>query len=175
MYNQDMTKYIVKFAIFFCVLMLIPAAFSFAQFAEENVQVDIVLDGDLVDASSENPSINIEFENFPEEFTSELESIKEEISEEGFAGEVFGLVAGFGLLAGVVLIFSLAAFIFWLLMLIHAASKKIKNKTMWIVLLAVSVPLSMFFPLAFLIVAVVYYFVIKRKFSKNNNQDSDKK
>lgn len=47
------------------------------------------------------------------------------------------------------------SFVGWLMMLIHAISKDIPNKTLWIVLL-------IFFNIAW----VIYYFVVKRPFDK---------
>ena len=67
-----------------------------------------------------------------------------------FAGIGFGIIA---LIGGVILVGS----IFWLLMLIHAISKPIENKAIWIfILLFTSV-----------VGALVYFFVVKRKFGKN--------
>ncbi len=64
-------------------------------------------------------------------------------------------VAGFGIFAIGMLVVSIAAFVFWLMMIIHAASKPIENKPLWIVLIV----------LTGIIGAIVYYFVVKRKFS----------
>lgn len=60
---------------------------------------------------------------------------------------------GFGLLA-VVLILAIAAGIFWILMLVHAASHEMENKAVWIILIVFTG----------IIGALIYYFVVKRKF-----------
>jgi len=57
-------------------------------------------------------------------------------------------------------IISILAFILWLVMLIHAASKPIDNKVLWIVLMVIiGIPVS-----------IIYYFVVKRKFDKGQVQ-----
>lgn len=53
------------------------------------------------------------------------------------------------------------SFVFWIMMLIHAAQNDIPDKNMWIIILVVSLCVSM--PL---IGALVYYFVVKKKFSE---------
>jgi hypothetical protein len=73
----------------------------------------------------------------------------------------FKSAVGLGIGAMVALIaLGLAAFVFWLMMLIHAASKPIENKGMWIVLLV----------LTGIIGAIIYYFAVKRKFNKAPSQ-----
>jgi len=67
-----------------------------------------------------------------------------------------GLFAGLGVLAIVVPIIALVGGIFWLMMLIHAASNPIENKALWIVILIFTG----------IIGAVVYYFVVKRAMGK---------
>ena len=60
----------------------------------------------------------------------------------------------------VILVFGvlcLASFVFWLIMLIHACSNNIPNKVLWIVLL-VGIGLIG----GGLVIAIVYYFVVKR-------------
>jgi uncharacterized membrane protein len=47
--------------------------------------------------------------------------------------------------------------IFWIWMLVHAATKNIENKVLWIVLLIIFGFLA----------AIVYYFAVKRPFDKN--------
>lgn len=54
----------------------------------------------------------------------------------------------------VFMVIMLLLFIFWLWMLIHAASKPIENKAVWIILMVLLGP----------IVSIIYYFVVKRKF-----------
>ncbi len=60
------------------------------------------------------------------------------------------------LLAIPVLIFALIVFffVFWIKMIIHAASHEVENKTVWIIVLVVFGFLA----------AIAYYFVVKRKF-----------
>jgi len=60
---------------------------------------------------------------------------------------------GLGVFAFLSLI-CLVYFIFWLIMLIHALSKPIENKALWVILLIVLNPLG----------AILYYFLVKRKF-----------
>jgi magnesium-transporting ATPase (P-type) len=71
---------------------------------------------------------------------------------EGF-GKAIGL--GFGALA-LFFVLTIAASIFWIMMIIHAASKPIENRPMWIVILV----------LTGLLGAIVYYFVVKRNFKE---------
>ena len=67
-----------------------------------------------------------------------------------------GLFAGLGVLAVVLPIIAVAGFIFWLMMVIHAASNPIENKALWIIVLIFTGIFG----------AIIYYFVVKRKFSK---------
>lgn len=52
----------------------------------------------------------------------------------------------------------IAAFIFWLLMLVHAATRPIENKALWVIVIA----------LTHLIGAAIYYFAVKRSFDKKH-------
>ena len=63
---------------------------------------------------------------------------------------------GIGLILFFVLIGLLFA-IFWIWMLVHAATKNIENKALWIILLIIFGFLA----------AIVYYFAVKRPFDKN--------
>lgn len=65
----------------------------------------------------------------------------------------FGWIAGIGLLFGLIV---LVTTLFWLWMLVHAATKPIENKVVWIILMVVFGPL----------VSLIYYFMVKRKFSE---------
>lgn len=65
-----------------------------------------------------------------------------------------GLVGSFLGFMIVMAILSIVLTIFWIMMLIHACTKDIENKVLWIVLLA-------FFGY---IAAIVYYFMVKRPF-----------
>ena len=46
--------------------------------------------------------------------------------------------------------------VFWILMIVHAATKPVENKVIWIVIMI----------LTGIIGALVYYFAVKRKFNK---------
>ncbi len=70
----------------------------------------------------------------------------------GTAGTFLGI--GFALLV-LFAVIGVLAFIFWLIMLIHAISKPIHDKALWIIILL----------LFNLIGAIVYYFAVKRHFS----------
>ncbi len=70
--------------------------------------------------------------------------------------EVGGFAAlGLGLMA-VFFIIGVLLFIFWIMMIVHAASNNIENKALWIVLIVIFQALG----------AAVYYFVVKRPFDK---------
>lgn len=78
----------------------------------------------------------------------------------------FGVLAGLG---GVLLIFffvSIAAFVFWVVMLIDALQRKNwqdeSQKNLWLILLIVS-----FFVGFSFVVALVYYFVIRKPLGKD--------
>ncbi|MCC7357616.1 PLDc N-terminal domain-containing protein [Candidatus Uhrbacteria bacterium] len=62
---------------------------------------------------------------------------------------------GFGLFA-LFFILMIAGTIFWILMIIHAASKPIENRPMWVVIIV----------LTGLLGAIIYYFVVKRNFKE---------
>lgn len=59
---------------------------------------------------------------------------------------------GIGIFA-VIAVLGIAATIFWLMMIIHAASHPIENRAMWIILMVITG----------IVGAVIYYFVVKRK------------
>ncbi|OGH73707.1 MAG: hypothetical protein A2921_03720 [Candidatus Magasanikbacteria bacterium RIFCSPLOWO2_01_FULL_43_20b] len=64
---------------------------------------------------------------------------------------------GWGIAAVVVLfLVGIAAFIFWIVMLVHAASHPVENKAMWIILMVFTGVIG----------SLIYYFVVKRKFAK---------
>jgi hypothetical protein len=116
-----------------------------------------------MDSSSEkgNPSIKIEFENF-EKFSEDLskdgekfddKTIEISYEEAGLAGGLLALGLGFLLL---ILLLSIACFVFWIMMIVHAISKPIKSKALWIIILL----------LFGIIGAIVYYFAVKRQFKK---------
>ena len=51
---------------------------------------------------------------------------------------------------------AIAAGIFWIIMLVHIVSKPVKNKFLWVFLLVFTG----------IVGALIYYFVVKRKFNK---------
>ncbi|MBD3270103.1 hypothetical protein GF376_01100 [Candidatus Peregrinibacteria bacterium] len=65
------------------------------------------------------------------------------------------LGAGIGIMIAF-LIIGFIIFIFWLWMLIHAATKPIDNKALWIILMVL-----LGFP-----VSLIYYFIVKRNFNE---------
>jgi hypothetical protein len=67
-----------------------------------------------------------------------------------FIGLGIGLFAFFALVG-------LLLTIFWIWMIVHAATKNIENKALWIILLIIFGFLA----------AIVYYFAVKRPFDKN--------
>jgi len=56
----------------------------------------------------------------------------------------------------VLFLVGIAAFIFWIVMLVHAASHPVENKAMWIILMVFTGVIG----------SLIYYFVVKRKFAK---------
>lgn len=51
------------------------------------------------------------------------------------------------------------AFVFWIMMIVHAATKPIEDRGMWVILMV----------FAGIIGALIYYFVVKRKFDKQSS------
>lgn len=107
------------------------------------------------------PSITIEFNNM-ERFEERLEKIEKnaegdniEINYEdaGGLGSLVGVAIFFGLL---IVAICIASVVFWIVMLVHAISKPIESKALWILILL----------LTGIIGAIVYYFAIKRDFDK---------
>lgn len=74
---------------------------------------------------------------------------------EELGGAIGAMVAGIMI---PILLVGLALFILWIVMLIHAATKPIENKALWIVVLVFTQGLG----------AVVYYFAVKRPFDKKH-------
>jgi len=71
--------------------------------------------------------------------------------------ESIGGFLGWGIAVVVVLfLVGIAAFIFWIVMLVHAASHPVENKAMWIILMVFTGVIG----------SLIYYFVVKRKFAK---------
>lgn len=144
-----MKKILLSFAL---VLSLFVGNLAFAQESKSE---------GLMEVTSEkgNPSIKIEFENF-EKFSDDLSKDGEkfddktvEISyeEAGLAGGLLAVGAGMVIL---LILFAIFCLVFWIMMLVHAISKPIKSKALWIIILL----------LFGFIGAVVYYFAIKRHF-----------
>ncbi len=72
-------------------------------------------------------------------------------------GDGIGKAVGFGFGAfALFFILMIAGSIFWIMMIVHAASKPIENRPMWIVILVLTGVLG----------ALVYYFVVKRNFKE---------
>lgn len=107
------------------------------------------------------PSITIQFNNmekFEEKFDKlekDLEEDKIEINYEdaGGLGGLVGVAIFFGLL---IVAICIASLVFWIVMLVHAISKPIESKALWILILL----------LTGIIGAIVYYFAVKRDFDK---------
>ncbi|EKD46348.1 MAG: hypothetical protein ACD_68C00021G0002 [uncultured bacterium] len=57
---------------------------------------------------------------------------------------------------------SIVSFVLWIMMLIHAASNDIENKTVWILVLA----------LTGIVGAIAYYFIVKRNFVEPTKTDT---
>ena len=70
-----------------------------------------------------------------------------------------GLFGGLFVVMIIVALISLAGTIFWVLMIIHAASKPIENRALWIIVMVFTGPVG----------ALIYYFVVKREFDKQSN------
>ena len=118
-----------------------------------------------VSEDKSKPSITIEF-NKMDEFQKEFEKLGEnfsddkiEINYEDRGG--LGSILAVGLLL-VFFIFAIffASLIFWILMLIHAISKPIKSKAVWILILLIFG----------IIGAIIYYFAVKREFRKKEDE-----
>jgi len=109
------------------------------------------------------PSITIEFHGM-EELSNEFKNIdkdssdnKVEINYEDSGGLSGFLALGVFLILFIVFIV-FASIIFWILMLIHAITKPIKTKAVWILILL----------LFGIIGAIIYYFTVKREFDKKD-------
>ncbi len=68
--------------------------------------------------------------------------------------DVSGAFGMFALIAIPFAILGIALFIFWIMMIVHAATKPIENKAVWILVLVFFQGLG----------AIVYYFAVKRPF-----------
>ncbi len=72
-------------------------------------------------------------------------------------GKIGAIILAFGFgFVFLIAALSITAFIFWIVMLIHAASNEIPEKIVWVIILIFTG----------LIGAIIYYFVVKRKFDK---------
>jgi len=89
--------------------------------------------------------------------SKEVEVKPEEIGK--MVGTFLGLAFGaFAILA----IIGILCTVFWILMIIHAASKPIENKALWIIILVFTGVIG----------AIIYYFVVKRKFDLQEKERS---
>ena len=80
----------------------------------------------------------------------------EEVPCEEVTKQIGGLLGfGIGIFIFIVVV-GIAATVFWIMMIVHAASHQIENKAIWIILMV----------LTGIIGAIVYYFMVKRKFSQ---------
>jgi len=78
----------------------------------------------------------------------------EEVPGEQVTRAVGKFIGGFFLLFVLAAVVGILAAIFWLVMLIHAATKPIENKAVWIIVMV----------LTGIVGAIIYYFAVKRKF-----------
>lgn len=70
-----------------------------------------------------------------------------------------GLFGGLFVIMIIMALIGLAGTIFWVLMIIHAASKPIENRALWIIVMVFTGAVG----------AVIYYFVVKREFDKQSS------
>ena len=64
---------------------------------------------------------------------------------------------GYGLaMFGIVLVLGLLSTIFWIMMIVHVATKPVENKAMWIILMVLTGVLG----------SIIYYFAVKRPFDQ---------
>jgi hypothetical protein len=102
------------------------------------------------------PSIKIEFDgmdDFSKKLEKEFDGEKIEIRIEDAGGAI---AVGAGIAIFFFILF-LASVVFWIAMLVHAVSKPITSKAVWILILL----------LTGIIGAIVYYFAVKKEFGKN--------
>ena len=80
----------------------------------------------------------------------------QEVDCAGVENQVTGFL-GWGI-AGFLVIFALGiwATVFWIMMIVHAAKHNVENKAMWIILMVFTG----------IVGALIYYFVVKRKFAQ---------
>lgn len=70
-----------------------------------------------------------------------------------------GLFGGLFVVMIIAALIGLAGTIFWILMIIHAATKPIENRALWIIVMVFAGAVG----------ALIYYFVVKREFDKQSN------
>jgi len=69
-------------------------------------------------------------------------------------GGALGAGIGFLVFIGLFFVVAIAATVFWIVMLVHAASHPIENQAMWIILMVFTGVLG----------AIIYFFVVKQKY-----------
>ncbi len=119
----------------------------------------------------ENPSISIEFKGFDKisdskdaDNTDDSDIQKIEINKKDISG--LGGIAAAGLLfVLIIFLFAVFCFAFWVAMLVHAISKPIKTKALWILIILMFNILG----------ALVYYFAVKNEFKKSGDSVSAEK
>lgn len=117
-----------------------------------------------------HPSITIQF-NDMDELSKEWSEVEKEFEDKEIhidsedAGALGGILGFVLALVFFIVLVSLCAFIFWILMLVHAISKPIKSKALWILIIL----------LFGIIGAIIYYFAVKREFKKKEEAIHAKK
>lgn len=132
--------------IFFALFLGLIVLSTNTSFARDEVKIE----------DDSRPSIKIEFNNMDklEDGFEDRRSNEEKI--EISAEDVGGAIAiGLGV-AIFFFVLILASIVFWIAMLVHAVSKPIESKALWILILLLTGILG----------AIVYYFAIKRDFGK---------
>ncbi len=149
-------KKIVQSALVLVILLSAQAAF--AQTGKGSASTE-------VENKDSHPSITVEFKDM-DKLSDEFQEI-----EKGFDGKnieihyddargLGGIIAvGLGFIF-FILILALASCVFWIVMMVHAISKPIKSKAVWILILLIFGVIG----------AIVYYFAVKREFKDKKNE-----
>jgi hypothetical protein len=109
-------------------------------------------------ANTDNPRINIEFENFPEEGDFEGDVYIDDDSLGEVALGVGGIFAGLGMLMFLLVAVAIGLFVMWIVMIVHAAQHPVPNKVVWIVIMVLTGWLG----------SILYYFIVKRPFDRHH-------